>query len=199
MQLRRALRRRLEDTAIEELWPDDVLNDALAQAIWQYGARVPVERTDTVAVAAGARHFPVPGASAARGRVLRVTDPAGALVRRGWSDEDVPPGTQRWRWWQEAVRLEEPAAGGDWRVEYLGHRVMPNDDVSPAEVLPGDEPLLVTLAAINALHLRASAEAKRSGSPSLFLSTAAALRDITVRMFERRERAARGGVLAPAD
>lgn len=196
--LRLALRRRLEDSAVSPLWDDDTLNDGFASAIRDYSARFPAHRTASVAVVAGATAIPLTAASQSGGRIVRVIDGTGATVPRNWDDEDAPPGGQRWRWWEGAIRLDLPAVAGSWRVEYLATRLMPPNDVDPVEVRDGDEAIVVAMAALYALHRRAVEDGKRGHSPSLILTTAAAIRSELERELRARMRQVRGGVLPAA-
>lgn len=196
--LRLALRRRLEDTGVSAIWDEATLNDAFASAIRDYSARFPAHRTATVTVPAGARAIPLAAASQSGGRIVRVFGPDGGTVPRNWSDEDAAPGDQCWRWWEGAIRLEAPAAGGAWAVEYLATRVMPDDDVAPAEVRDGDEPIVVAMASLYCLHRRAVEDGKRGHPPSLVLAVAAAIRGEMERELRARMRQVRGGVLPAA-
>lgn len=200
LDLRGALRRRLEDTAVPPIWDDDTLNDALLAAMRDDGARFPVERSLAIEVAAGTTTIVVPAISASGGRVRRVLDAAGVPVPRTW-DEEAPDGAgprQGWRWWDSSIRLEAPAAGGQWRVEYLEPRSLPADDTTAVDLPDGDASLVVLMAALHALHRRAVADAKRGHSPNLVLQTAAALRSEMERQIRARMRQARGGALQAA-
>lgn len=196
--LRLALRRRLEDTAVLSVWDDDTLNDALASAIRDYSARFPVQRTATVAVAAGSRTIPLTAATQSGGRIVRVSDGRGETVPRNWSDGDAPAGSQQWRWWEGTIRLDQPAAAGSWRVEYLATRPLPSNDVDAVEVRDGDESIVVAMAALYALHRRAVEDGKRGHSPTLILKTATAIRLDIEREIRSRMRQVRGGVLPAA-
>ncbi len=196
--LRLALRRRLEDSAVPSLWDDDTLNDGFASAIRDYSARFPAHRTATVVVVTGAMSIPLTAASQSGGRIVRVIDGSGQTVPRNWSDEDAPPGSQRWRWWEGAIRLDLPAIAGSWRVEYLATRLMPANDTDPVEVRDGDEAIVVAMAALYALHRRAIEDGKRGHAPSLILATAATVRSELERELRARMRQVRGGVLPAA-
>ncbi len=197
-QLRVALRRALEDINLEVLWPDDALNDALAFGMNDYGSRFPAERTALATAEGGATSLVVAPVAQGGGRVLRLTDPAGQPVIRNWSDETPPPGTQRWRWWQGAIRLDVPAAAGTWRVEYLSYREMPLNDTDEVDIPPIDEPILLAYAMVEALHRQARVDAKR-GLASSYLSLAARIRGDAERLTRDRKRAVRGGVLSAAE
>lgn len=196
--LRLALRRRLEDSAVSPLWDDDTLNDGFASAIRDYSARFPAHRTATVMVGAGSTAIPLTAASQSGGRIVRVIDGMGQTVPRNWSDEDAPPGSQRWRWWEGAIRLDQPAVAGSWQVEYLATRLMPPNDTDPVEVRDGDEAIVVAMAALYALHRRAVEDGKRGHSPSLILTTASTVRSELERELRARMRQVRGGVLPAA-
>src|SRR5947209_38043 len=94
-EVRARLRRALEDTdATAPLWPDTELNEALATAHREYGARFPREATATLAAVVGQTDYALPadapgrraaGRRGARGGPARVRPGARAL----------PPGAQR--------------------------------------------------------------------------------------------------------
>lgn len=200
LDLRTALRRRLEDTEVPPLWDDDTLNDALLAAMRDYGARFPVERALTVTVADGTTTIAEATVAASGGRVTRLFGVDGAPVPRSW-DQAAPDGTgarQGWRWWEGTIRLEAPAAGGQWRVEYLEPRILPVSDAAAIDLPDGDASLVVLMASLYALHRRAVADAKRGQSPNVVLGTAAALRSEMERQIGARMRRARGGALAAA-
>jgi len=201
--LRAAVRRRLEDTALtpSPLWDDAVLNDALAAAIRDYSARFPVERSVQITVPAGVTQITDPALTQSGGRITRVVDPRGNVVPRIWDlpgdaalGEEYGP-TQAWRWWDAALRLDRPAVGGTWRVEYLGVRTMPSDDVTAVELPLSEESLIVGMATIYALHRRAVEDGKRGHSPDRILSVAAALRTETDKALRLRMQRVRSGLL----
>ena len=205
-ELRTALRRRLEDTSGTPLWDDAMLNDALAGAIGRYGARFPPEAVATANVTAGATSVPVVTAGIAGERIARVLDETGAIVpRMGEAAGPVgsAPGAagleQAWRWWDGELRLQRPAAAtGTWRIEYRGQRSVPSDDGSAVDVLPGDEEIVLTLAAAVALRRRAVEDGKRGAygrgnSPALALAERAEAE--AERLMARRARRATGGWL----
>lgn len=202
-ELRSAVRRRLEDTALtpSPLWDDAVLNDALACAIRDYSARFPVERSLEINVAAGATKISDPALAQSGGRITRVIDARGYVVPRNWDlPGDAAVGeehgrTQAWCWWDAALRLDRPAIPGIWKVEYLGARTMPNDDVSPVDLPLSEESLIVGMATIYALHRRAVEDGKRGHSPDRILSAAAAIRTETDRALRLRAQRVRSGLL----
>jgi len=162
LELRTAVRRRLEDTGATPLWDDGTLNDFLAEAVRRYGTRVPAERTATVAVSGGATSVPVTPALQAT-QVIRVLDPDGDMVprlARTMSDGIGAPG-QAWRWWGGTLRLAATPVAGNWTVEYLDGRSLPADDVTAVEIVSGDEEIVILMAAAMVLRRRAVEDAKR--------------------------------------
>src|SRR5262245_48966635 len=128
LELRTAVRRRLEDTGGSPLWDDAALNDFLAEAMRRYGMRFPKEMSTTVNVVAGATSAAVTPALAA-GQVVRVFDGVGELVPRQQALE--PDGAalaglvtaQAWRWWGATLVLAQPTATtGTWQIDYRGGR-----------------------------------------------------------------------------
>lgn len=181
LELRAAVRRLLEDEGATPLWDDATLNGFLADAMRRYGTRVPVERSEVVAVAAGDLAIPV-----AALRVARAIDPAGETVPRS-----------EWRWWDGAIRLATPAAGGDWRVEHLAGRELPGDDPTAVEIEPGDEGIVTVLAAASALRRRAVEDGKRglTRGGAVTLATADAFEREAETLFAARLRRVQGGYL----
>ncbi|MFT4040918.1 MAG: hypothetical protein QM692_22235 [Thermomicrobiales bacterium] len=163
-ELRLALRLRLEDDAAAPLWPDDVLNDALAEAMNAYGAACPRQVTTGVTVTAGAQQAALSGEIDPT-RITRVVDAAGIWVTP-WVAEQDRPGErgQAWRVWAGQLRLAEPAAAsiaGVWQIEHRAGRAAPANDVDPLDIVPGDESLVALLAEGAALARRAIEDAKR--------------------------------------
>lgn len=163
-ELRLALRLRLEDDAAAPLWPDDVLNEALAEAMGAYGAAVPRQQTTGVTVAAGAQQAAL-SSEIDFARIVRVVDAAGIWVTP-WAAEQDRPGErgQAWRVWAGHLHLAEPAAAsiaGIWQIEHRAGRVAPTNDVDALDIIPGDEALVALLAEGAALARRAIEDAKR--------------------------------------
>ena len=205
LELRSALRRRLEDMGASPLWDDATLNECLTGAVRRYGTHVPREVTTTVEVAAGVTSVPVASPTIEESRIVRVLDEAGAQVPRGQdAPGDAQPGAgmeatgQAWRWWGGALLLHRPAARtGSWRIEHLGSRELPGDDTTPADLLPGDEEIVIALAAATALRRRVVEEAKRgSAGNTIEIAAEAAERDAE-HLLAQRHRRIRGGWLAP--
>ena len=162
LELRTAVRRRLEDTGATPLWDDAALNDFLAEAVRRYGTRVPAERVVSVAVSGSATSVPVTPALQAQ-QVIRVLDPDGQAVPRQASstaDGFGAPG-QAWRWWGGTLRFAALPVSGNWTVEYLDGRSLPADDVTAVEIVPGDEEIVVLMACAMALRRRAVEDGKR--------------------------------------
>jgi hypothetical protein len=202
-QLRISIRERLEDTSGSPLWTDAALNEFLGTALRIYGARLPRPATaTTAAVMAGATSITLPAG---------VVETAIVAVRDG-SGRDVPPATERfgpaaadaaslrqaWRVWAGTVRLQRAASGdelGVWAIDYLGGRELVADDVSPQPIESGDEPIVIALAAAQALQRRAIEDIKRSPKSSPADGPAARLRDEAETLIAARKRRVRGGYL----
>lgn len=194
------MRLRLEDGDIAPLWDDAVLNDAIATAIGAYGGAFPRQVTTGLTVAAGATRVDSPVSIDAR-RIARVLDALGILVTP-WPldlEHGAPhrcgPG-QAWRWWGNTLILAEQvaaSAAGIWTIEHQSGRQLPAADGDELDVLPGDEPIVLALAASAILSRRASEDAKR-GITSDAGARATAARTDADRLIAQRKRRARGGV-----
>ncbi len=202
-ELRGALRLRLEDTAAGPLWDDAVLDEALAGAVRTYGVWAPKEAVASVAVEAGARQaaVSVPGGGGIDpARIVRVLDPDGAVVPRRGDGEAGPgaavgAGGHGGRWGGGALLFRRPAVGGSWRIELLVPRAVPTDDAGAVDLLPGDEEVVLALAAAAALGRRAVEDGKRGGRPGGLAALAEAARSEARRLLAARRRRARGGWL----
>jgi hypothetical protein len=165
LDLRTAMRQQLEDTSGTPLWDDATLNDFLDTAMRHYGVRFPREQTTTVAVTAGELRIPVTPEIEAE-QVQRIFDADGVLVPRqqAFDPHDTPAVVtgQAWRWWNSTLILNQPAAGaGDWTIEHRAGRSLPDDDTTAADIIPGDEEIVVQLAIAAALRRRAIEDGKR--------------------------------------
>jgi hypothetical protein len=165
LDLRTAARQHLEDMSATPLWDDATLNDFLEEAMRQYGGRFPREQTTTVAVTAGATRIPVTPAVEAE-RVQRIFDANSLLVPRQQScdphESRFTVSDQAWRWWNSTLILNQPAArAGDWTIEHLAGRALPNDETTDVDIIPGDEEIVVQLALAAALRRRAIEDGKR--------------------------------------
>ena len=107
LTLRTALRVRLEDATATPLWDDASLNEALAEAMGRYGARVPIERRLSVAIPATATTIAVATSLSTR-QVIRVLDARGEPVPRAWGQPPRAGDGQAWRWWGGALVLALP-------------------------------------------------------------------------------------------
>ena len=197
VELRTALRQRLEDTGAGALWDDATLNEAVGGAIRTYGARFPQEATVSVAVGTGATQVAVAAPVIDAARIVRVLDGTGVVVDRQAEGMSAAGGdaSQAWRWWGGTLILARPAIAGTWQIEYLAARSGPVDDVSQASILPGDEEIVLVLAAATALHRRAIEDAKRGLRPEGVRALAEAARAEADRLMAARRRRASGGWL----
>ena len=198
-ELRSSLRQRLEDTGAGPLWDDTALNDALAGAMRGYGARAPKEATATIVVAAGATRIAVAAPVIDPTRIVRVLDGSGVVVERLADGEGLGEGdlgaAQGWRWWEATLILQRPATAGSWQIEYLAPRIVPTDDGSPVDLLPGDEEIVVALAQATALRRRATEDGKRGSRAGGLAALAETARVEAARLLNARRRRARGGWL----
>lgn len=195
-QLRAMVRARLEDHGPDPLWPDDFLNEAIAEGIRQYSTTMPRQAVSAIAILVGDQEVPMPeGVNVMM--IVRVFDDTGHLVPRweGGSDAPPAPGNNNeltWRAWANRMLLgREVARSGVWRVEHLVHRVPPENDDEELDIQTNDEDILVALALAIALSRRAIAEGKRYTGRSGVHPLAAAARtaqDDADRMFMRRTR-----------
>ena len=196
-ELRAALRRRLEDAGASPLWDDATLDDALAAAMRSYGARFTKQAVASVVVAAGATQVPVVE-PIDPSRIVRVLDAAGAVVPP--AADGLPAGSggdgQSWRWWDGTLIMRRPAAAGTWRIKHLAPRQPPATDAAQADILPGDEEIVLALAAAVALRRRAVEDAKRGLRPGPLPSLAALAQSSADRLLAARHRRAAGGWLS---
>lgn len=201
--LRLMIRRRLADTSAEPLWDDAMLDDAIGAGMRRYSTRVPRQAVENVAVLAGDREITVPGTVNAL-RVIRVFDDLGIVWPRweGASDNtpapvSAPRPEATWRaWGDDLVLARAVPRDGTWRIEHLTHRVEPGDDVTPLDMQPGDDDLLITVAVAVALERRAIADGKLSSGKGPVHPLAAAARSARMdadRLFWERLRRVRGG------
>jgi hypothetical protein len=201
LQLRTTTREILEDTTGSPLWSDAALNEFLTAAVRTYGTRFPRQATAvTDAIAAAATGVTLPagivGAGIAAVRDARGRDVPRASQRPGPAPIDATGLIQAWSVWAGTLRLQRPAAGdevGVWTIDYLAGRELVADDVSQQPVEPGDEPIVVTLAAAQAMKRRLVEDAKRGASlagPAEAVATFTAEAD---RLIATRKRCVRGG------
>lgn len=174
--LRASLRIRLEDPTPNPLWNDDAVHDFLREALHRYSARFPAQRSETIIATGGERLLPLTGPAMARD-IVHVYQPNTALLPRA-IQHDRAAG---WTFWNSALILNFPAAAGNWLIDYLALRELPDDDLTPLDLPPGDEAIVVHFAAAAAL-LRRSVEVGKRGMESSSLAL--------VRVAEAYERAA---------
>jgi hypothetical protein len=197
LTLRLALRRKLEDTGVNPLWDDVLLNEMLWNSLVRFSVRVPLEATSSVSISATATNIPV-APNLIRERVLRVIDARGEIVPEAISFGPSGPGEARaWRWWNGSLILNRRLGTAEtWTVEYRAVRAMPADDAAPIEIEPEDEPILIAMAAEAVLRRRAVEEMKRNGVARVPLALAEAMMAEADRLLKDRRRTVRSGVLA---
>ena len=208
--LRNTTRERLDDTTGSPLWSDAALDEYLAAAIRTYGVAIPRAATAaTAAVAEAATSVALPGGVAETG-IVAVRDAHGrdvprASQRQGPAPADAAHLVQAWSAWAGTLRLQRPAAGdevGAWAIDYLAGRELVGDDVTPQPIDAGDEPIVVALAAAQAMERRVVEDAKRgiagAGRVSIATSPAAELRAEAARLIAARKRRVRGGYVTQA-
>lgn len=190
-ELRGSLRLRLEDSGSDPLWEDATLDAAITAAIRTYGAAFPRQVTAGVAVPAGATRVAT-GLTIDPARIARVIDAAGIWVSP-W-----PAGAERegergqaWRWWGGDLVLAEPVAtsgAGIWTIEHQAGREPPVADDEAIDVIPGDEEILLGLAASAALSRRAVEDAKRGARGDASTLATAARQDAEALIASRKRR-----------
>ena len=205
-QLRTTIRERLEDTTGTPLWSDGALNEYLAAAVRAYGASFPRQATaatDPIADATTGVALPagVPQAGIVAVRDARGCDVPMASERSGPAPLDATGLIQAWSIWAGALRLQRPAGGdevGAWSIDFLAGRELIGDDVTAQPIEAGDEPIVVALAAAQAMERRAVEDAKRGVRVSIAAPPAAEFRREAERLIAARKRRVRGGYLALA-
>lgn len=170
--LRTALRERLEDTSGSPLWADAALNEALTEAMRQYGVRLPLASTATVNVLAGTTSYALPAGVTPRG-IVQVLDGDGDTVVRDFIlAGEASPGpanagglAQAWSAWGSTLYLARtPGTSETWTLRYMGGRELVADDVTSQPIDAGDEPIVLALALAWAWGRRAGEDIKRGGS-----------------------------------
>jgi hypothetical protein len=201
LQFRATIREYLEDSPGAPLWSDAALNEFLAAAIRTYGTSFPRPATTaTDPIAAGAFSVALPAGLVATGIVVvrdaRGRDVPRASQRQGPAPIDATSLIQAWSVWARTLRLQRPASGaevGIWAIDYLAGRELLADDVSQQSVEPGDEPIVVALAAAQAMKRRLVEDAKRGASLAGPAAAVAAFRDEAQRLIAARKRRVRAG------
>lgn len=188
---RARLRRTLEDTdTVSPVWSDTELNDFLASAHREYGARFPREASATLAFVPGQLTYTLP---ADLRRVLWVESPAGTpLPRRPLGVVDYGDAGRCWTVFGGALRFDA-APTADIIVMYRGLYPFPTTDAGDFGLPDEGADLALAGALILALQRREMAVAKRAGgAPSVDLVLASARRAYAERLVAcRRFRATR--------
>ena len=197
LDLRFALRRKLEDTGINPLWDDALLNDTLWNSLVRLGARIPLEASVSVPIPPNTTSIVV-SPTIPNERLLRVIDARGELVPA--AVEFGPSGlgeARAWRWFNGTLLLTRPLGMGEaWTIEYRAVRTMPADDVTPVQIEPEDEPIMIAMAAETILRRYATEQMKRHGVARVPLACAEAMMAEADRLLRDRRRNVRSGVLA---
>jgi len=159
--IRARLRRMLEDTdPVAPLWSDTELNEWLAVAAREYGARFPREATTTIAAVNGQTDYPLP--TDAR-RVLRVESPAGyPIPRRAPRTSHEAGAAQSWAHFGGALSLGYPPTAA-LIVAYRGLYPFPANDAATFDLPDEGLALAIAGATLLALERRGIAAAKRRG------------------------------------
>src|SRR3954454_20921515 len=193
LDLRTAVRIRLEDTGLTPLWPDIVLNDALWTGMIRLSSRLPTEATIPVPIAAGETEVAL-AEPIERFRLLRVLDENGDSV-----PEAIQAGTDSrltWRLWADALLLSQPlAADATWSIEYRAIRTMPADDATDVAIATEHEPILIAFVLEIVLRLRAVEEMKRLGNSRVASALANDAMAEAERLIRARRRSSRSRFL----
>lgn len=200
LQLRTALRERLEDTSGSPLWADAALNEALVEAVRQYGVRLPTQATSTVAIIAGTSDYALP-AGAVSARIVQVVDGDGDVI--GADTSPVGPGPanasgyeQGWYVFSGRLYLiRKPGTSETWTLRYWAGRELVADDVTSQPIDAGDEPIVLELAAAWAYERRGIEDAKR-GATDRFSRWERRALERADDLIAARLRRARGSVMA---
>jgi hypothetical protein len=156
LDLRLALRQKLEDIGISPLWDDPLLNEMIWNALVRFSARVPLEAVLSQSIPAATTSIPVTPALT-RDRIIRVFDGNGQQVPEAQSADLAQSGEAlTWRWWNGTLRLNRVLDIAEiWTIEYRAVRNMPSDDVTDLELQPEDVPVVIALAAEAVMRRRA--------------------------------------------
>ena len=124
-----------------------------------------------------------------------------ASQRQGPAPIDATGLVQAWSVWAGTLRLQRPAGGdevGIWTIDFLAGRELVADDVSQQPVESGDEPIVVALAAAQAMKRRLVEDAKRGAPLAGPAAAVAGFRDEAERLIAARKRRVRAGFAALA-
>ena len=191
-EIRARLRRMLEDTdPVAPLWSDVELNEWLAMAAREYGARFPREATATIAAVGGQTVYALPGDAR---RVLRVESLAGQPIpRRAARTGHEAGAAQTWAYFGGAINLGYPPTA-PLVVAYRGLYPFPVNDGAAFELPDEGLDLAITGATVLALEQRGIAAAKRrGGAPDVAVALAVARQRYADAL--RRCRVVRGDVV----
>jgi hypothetical protein len=208
LQLRTTICEYLEDFVATgtPLWSDAALNEFLAATLRVYGARFPRQATATTdPIAAGATSVALPAGLLAT-QIVAVRDARGRDVPRASQRQAPAPIDaigliQAWSAWAGNLRLQRPAGGdevGAWVIDYLAGRELVADDVSQQPVESGDEPIVVALAAAQAMKRRLVEDAKRGAPLAGPAAAVAAFTAEAERLIAARKRHVRSGFVTLA-
>jgi hypothetical protein len=198
-QVRARVRRELADAGAVQVWSDDQLADAIADALRELSYELPrPTATHATTTVSGQREYAVGAPENAIAEIVAVEHPEGQLLPR---EELAPADSANDRGYAQAwslgdglaeIRLRNtPSSSGQaLRVYYKPLIAVPPDDATQVDVA-GDEVSIVALMACRSLFdARAVDDAKRGlrqqGNPFRFRVEAA---------LARRRRRARGGVM----
>ena len=206
LQLRTTIREILEDTTGVPLWSDATLNEYLAAAMRSYGARFPRQAMAATEPIAGAATSAALPAGLLATEIVAVRDARGRFVppaaqRTGPAPSDASGLGQAWSAWAGTLRLQRPATGdevGVWTIDSLTGRELVADDVSQQPIEAGDEPIVVALAAAQAMKRRLVEDAKRGAPLAGPAAAVAAFRDEAERLSAARKRRVRAGFVTLA-
>jgi hypothetical protein len=190
--IRARLRRMLEDTdPVTPLWSDTELNEWLAIAAREYGARFPREATATIAAVSGQTDYALPVDAR---RVLWVETPTGCPIpRRAPRTAHEAGAAQSWAHFGDKISLGYPPAAPLF-IAYRGLYPFPASDSATFDLPEEGLDLTIAGAVLLALEQRAIAAAKRrGGSPDATLALTAARQRYADAL--RRCRSARADVL----
>jgi hypothetical protein len=124
-----------------------------------------------------------------------------AAQRAGPAAIDATGLIQAWSVWAGTLRLQRPAGGdevGSWAIDFLAGRELVGDDVSQQPIEPGDEPIVVALAAAQAMKRRLVEDAKRGAPLAGPAAAVAAFRTEAERLIAARRRRVRAGFMVLA-
>ena len=155
-ELRARARGELNDGGATPLWPDERLDQWLAEAIRDYGLRLPRQAVAELASVAGQAAYDLPAEVL---RLARVEHPQGVIRVEGGDGATVAG----YEVFAGQLRLAPaPAADGEAiALRYLARYAEPAGDAAPLATPPADDDLLVWYVCWRALGWLSTDEAKR--------------------------------------